>query len=170
MLRCRAKKKGESYSRVTEMKVGLYPAGNHEAKNRLEKESRNCSPKCSMLALDLRSSELLGTWVRQLDQNSSVSIHTWPSELQFIVTEGETSFIVHSDYGITADGTLYAVVTSVENKGMENAAQITKGDVISSQCQAKDGKLTVSDVRSTNKGESIQQLVEGQYNKRDRRE
>jgi hypothetical protein len=86
-------------------------------------------------------------------------------EKGFTVTlsEGSNSIEAAADYGITKDGVVFGIITSVKKTGTD--AGPSEGDLFSFKVSVDKGKLTLSDLNGTKVSDGARQLVEGEYSK-----
>ena len=102
----------------------------------------------------------VGTWVRESGGNK-LSFAIKAEKLTITVSSSEGTVTAEAAYGVTADGTLFGVLTKVEKKGLENGPQ--KGDLFSFDFSAGKSEMTISNLKGTRTNEDAARLVEGVY-------
>jgi hypothetical protein len=103
----------------------------------------------------------VGTWVRESGGHKLAFAIKADNTLTITLGSSEGSVSAEAAYGVTADGTLFGVLTKVEKKGIENGPQ--KGDLFSFDFSAGKSEMTISNLKGTRTNEDAARVVEGVY-------
>jgi hypothetical protein len=105
----------------------------------------------------------LGTWTRALGEGKITFTFDAETLRAELVGEGDQALTIHAPYGLTADGTVFGIITKVESKG--GASGPEKGDLFSFQVKVEKGELIISDLKGTRESDDARRIVQGEYKK-----
>jgi len=106
-----------------------------------------------------RIKKLLGTWQREAGV-ATVTFRFHADRLEARIEAGDATIDVTADYGVTKDGTVFAIVTNVEKKGTGDGPSV--GDLFAFHLATDKDKATLKDLKGTD-GEDAKRLVQGEY-------
>ena len=117
----------------------------------------------AVLAAKGDNQKLLGTWQRNIDDNHMVKFAFKAEDLHVTITSADAVVDVDADYGVTANGILYGIVTHVDKKGTEGGP--VEGQLFSFRFSVSDNKdaLKITEVKGTDITDESRQLIEGDY-------
>jgi hypothetical protein len=102
----------------------------------------------------------VGTWVREANGNK-LRFAFKADTLTISLTTSDATVAVEAAYGVTADGTLFGILTKVEKNDLEGGPK--KGDLFSFDFDAGKSELTISNLKGTRIPEEGGRIVEGVY-------
>ena len=104
----------------------------------------------------------VGTWVRENDGHKLIfAIKAETLTIKLKTAEGELT--AEATYSVTAEGTLFGIITKVEKKGIEGGSE--KGDLFSFDISTNKDELTLSNLKGTRTSDEAAKIVEGVYAK-----
>jgi hypothetical protein len=102
----------------------------------------------------------VGTWVREVGK-TKLRFAFKADKVTITLGSEDGSVSAEAAYGVTADGTLFGVLTKVDTKGLEGGP--TKGDLFSFDFSAGKSEMTISSLKGTRLNEDAARIVEGVY-------
>ena len=105
----------------------------------------------------------IGTWTKT-EGEITITFQIKADDLQVILKMGEDrAMTVTADYGISKDGHLFARISKVSLKGVDNGPG--EGEMFSFRFKLDKNKLTMSDLVHKEANEDAKRFVEGDYEK-----
>ena len=115
-------------------------------------------------AEDAPAKKPLGTWTRALGGEGKITFTFDAEALRCeLIGEGDQALTLHAPYGVTADGTVFGIITKVESKG--GASGPEKGDLFSFHVKVEKGQLIIADLKGTRESDDARRIVQGEYKK-----
>lgn len=107
--------------------------------------------------------KLIGTWQRNINDNQVIKFTFKADDLHATITSADAVIDVDADYGVTAGGVLYGVITHVDKKGTDGGP--AEGQLFSFRFSVNDSKdaLKISDMKGTDLSDESKQMIEGDY-------
>lgn len=105
----------------------------------------------------------VGTWERSVDSHKVAFTFNADGTMKIAVEAGTKKIDIAGEYGVTKDGSVYAVMTKV-TKDIDEGPE--KGDLMGFSVSVTDKELTISELKGSRMNDAAKKIVEGTYSKK----